>query len=150
MLFIPHARPETPEPAMSLLEFCDLCEAHGKIKDVDDYLALSTALRRLGRNPDLLNEYFDNQLASGSTRVSQSIVLAKRRHFYVRAMLWPAIPESKESAEELRKYSYYVAHDHNFGFMTVGYFGPGYRTKFFSSDRGRREAHRGDEFALSG
>jgi len=58
--------------------------------------------------------------------------------FYVRANVWK---KPKEIAGRLdfqnEKYSYEAAHDHNFDFVTVGYFGPGYRTRIYEYDHSK-------------
>lgn len=133
---------------ISMEEFCDICERIGRFDSESDYLRALPALRQLSMNRDLLNEKLDAMTSGGQVSVSQSILLGGREHFYVRAMLWPSIPEEEMNPSTLYKYAYCVPHDHNFSFMTIGYFGPGYRTTFYHSDRGRREVESTDHLNL--
>ncbi len=55
--------------------------------------------------------------------------------FFVRANVWrkpKVVAGSLKMQNEL--YSYDAAHDHNFDFLTVGYFGSGYTTRIFEYD----------------
>ncbi|WP_156170332.1 hypothetical protein [Luteimonas sp. FCS-9] len=133
---------------MSLTTFCSLCEEVGRFESEDDFLKVVPALQKLILNQDLLEDHFKSLELNGAPGVSQSIMLAAREHFYVRAMIWPAIPASEMSAANLFKYAYCVPHDHNFSFLTIGYFGPGYRTKFFRSGRGAREVAISDKVLI--
>ncbi|QBH05532.1 hypothetical protein [Xanthomonas oryzae] len=148
MMFIPKvARAATNEP-ITLDEFCSFCASVGKFETIDDFLIALPALQRLSLNRTLLDEKFAPAKHLGKSRVQQSILLAGREHFFVRAMLWPAIPATDINAANLYKYAYCVPHDHNFSFMTIGYFGPGYRTKFYRSERGFREVKKAEQIEL--
>jgi hypothetical protein len=58
------------------------------------------------------------------------------KKFYLRANVWLPKRElhSVNDAGEANLYSYDFAHDHNFDFLTVGYFGPGYETDIYEYD----------------
>lgn len=65
----------------------------------------------------------------------QCHMIAKRRHVMVRANVWTPLKQlGALRKNEERVYSYDVAHDHNFHFLTIGYFGPGYRTHIVRID----------------
>lgn len=70
----------------------------------------------------------------GSQSLDASITLATTpsRRFTVRANVWkvPSLWGGSESYEK-RLYSYDAPHDHNFDFLTVGYYGPGYTTNLW-------------------
>ena len=65
----------------------------------------------------------------------QCFLIAKREHIMIRANVWTPLKQTGalRSSEE-RTYSYDTAHDHNFHFLTIGYFGPGYRTHIVRID----------------
>ena|SRR5258708_40346341 len=58
--------------------------------------------------------------------------------FYLRANVWvPARLLHKVNGEgEKRLFSFERPHDHNFDFVTVGYFGGGYQTDIYESAKG--------------
>lgn len=75
----------------------------------------------------------------------QSIILGSEGYYSVRANLWsPIAPDRYLSKYELSSHSYHLAHDHNFNFLTVGYAGPGYRTKIYEYDRAGVEGYIGE------
>lgn len=58
--------------------------------------------------------------------------------FFVRANIWLPIQAGKRTEQfEKRLYAYDLPHDHNFSFLTVGYFGPGYVTDIYQYDHSR-------------
>ncbi len=54
--------------------------------------------------------------------------------YFIRANFWPAMDDPVARASGAAHYSYAVAHDHNFDFLTVGYLGPGYRSDWYDYD----------------
>lgn len=65
----------------------------------------------------------------------QCYLIAKRRHIMIRANVWTPLKQAGALRKnEERVYSYDTAHDHNFHFLTIGYFGPGYRTHIVQID----------------
>jgi hypothetical protein len=65
----------------------------------------------------------------------QSFVIASRKHVLLRGNLWmPSASLGPLRSREEEVFSYHRAHDHNFHFLTYGYFGPGYETELFEID----------------
>lgn len=65
----------------------------------------------------------------------QCYVIARRKHVMIRANVWSPLKQTGALRKnEERAYSYDTAHDHNFHFLTVGYFGSGYRTHIAEID----------------
>ncbi len=62
---------------------------------------------------------------------SQSFVLHRSENYTLRLMLW--IPDGHQARSI--PFSYEGVHDHFFDLMSVGLFGPGYRTSLYSFDR---------------
>lgn len=56
------------------------------------------------------------------------------RGFYLRANLWPSVRDAAYAASGPAAFSYGVPHDHNFSFLTAGYFGPGYVSDYYEYD----------------
>ena len=69
-------------------------------------------------------------------RHSAQVFLLHRsaRGFYLRANLWPAATDAVTAASGAAAFSYGVPHDHNFSFLTAGYFGPGYVSDYYDHD----------------
>lgn len=69
-------------------------------------------------------------------RYSAQVFLLHRgaRGFYLRANLWPAASDAVTTASGPAAFSYGVPHDHNFSFLTAGYFGPGYVSDYYEYD----------------
>jgi len=69
--------------------------------------------------------------------------------FAVRANIWDVPQLRGGSADyEERLYLYFDTHDHNFDFLTVGYYGPGYRTKIYEYDRSTVDGSVGERVAM--
>lgn len=150
MKFIPRSEPSNDVEPLTLDAFIRICNRVGVIDSEARFLQVLPALRRLSMNKRMLVDHLDALLERGDQEVPQSILLGGGEHFYIRAMIWPAMPADEMDAATLYRYAYCVPHDHNFSFMTIGYLGSGYRTRFFRSDRGLREVEVSDRLSLSG
>ncbi|MBH5322068.1 transposase [Aurantiacibacter sediminis] len=99
-------------------------------------------LRRLNNNREFLADLMVEELKHGpeSSKVPgdygpQTIMLsALGSEFYLRANLWPSRDEHMFRASGQSAFSYGLPHDHNFDFLTVGYFGPGYASDYYEYD----------------
>lgn len=99
-------------------------------------------LEGLRRNPDFLaaqviaalKASYADQLALN--RYSAQVFLLHRspRGFYLRANMWPSERDAAFAASGPAAFSYGVPHDHNFHFLTAGYFGPGYISDYYDYD----------------
>jgi hypothetical protein len=56
------------------------------------------------------------------------------RGFYLRANMWPSARDAAFTTSGPAAFSYGVPHDHNFNFLTAGYFGPGYVSDYYDYD----------------
>lgn len=96
-------------------------------------------LRRLGNNPDFLGDILIDHLAArhraepaGQTYSAQSIVLtAPTAGAFLRANIWPGPSDPLFQSSGGAAFLYGLPHDHNFSFLTHGYFGPGYASDYF-------------------
>jgi hypothetical protein len=99
-------------------------------------------LRRLGNDSDFLGDILIEELAnrhrcesSDSAYGPQAIVLSDTRHgFFLRANIWPSEQDAMFAASGAHSFAYGTAHDHNFDFLTLGYFGPGYASDYYEYD----------------
>ena len=103
----------------------------------------TVALRRLFNNRDFLGDVLVERLAATHASPEefesgygpQSIVLSGVRNgYFLRANVWPAQTDEIYAASGASSFVYGMPHDHNFSFLTVGYFGPGYRSAYYEYD----------------
>jgi hypothetical protein len=72
--------------------------------------------------------------------------------YMLRLNIWPCVPQSAltvalaQSVHQL--YGYDIPHDHNFSFMTAGYWGPGYETAVFEYECAESQPYPNDALAL--
>lgn len=96
-------------------------------------------LRRLGNNRDFLAETMIAELKrrhrdedAANTYGPQVIMLSPLGgEFFLRANIWPSRDEPVFRASGGGTFVYELPHDHNFDFLTVGYFGPGYWSDYY-------------------
>jgi len=99
-------------------------------------------LRRLGNNRDFLAEIMLAELAGrhrpsdeASAYGPQVIMLSPLGgEFFLRANIWPSQGEPMFRASGGGAFVYELPHDHNFDFLTLGYFGPGYWSDYYEYD----------------
>lgn len=125
------------------IELADYLEFIGSNIDPDclDSIADSAELlKKLSNNRTFVTETFNNQLKYLPKNLlsfysGQSAILGVNGEASVRLNIWPLLStDPRRQKIECDRYSYYDAHDHNFTFMTVGYYGPGYSTRLFEYD----------------
>lgn len=128
-------------------------------RDDATLLALAPDLAALAAHPTFLGEHVARGLASpdafqrGIAYTGRSFVLASGEKFLVRANLWDPLdgdPWGGNDPGALRQQigMYGLLHDHDFSFVTAGYFGPGYETDLYECDPERIEGYLGEEVAL--
>lgn len=113
-------------------------------------------LRALGANRTFLGDLLID-LLDGSGKAAlpesayspQSIMLTPPRDgFFLRANFWPSEQDSCCRRSGARNFAYGTAHDHNFDFLTCGYFGPGYRSDYYEYDYAAVSGYRGEPAGL--
>jgi len=137
-------RPITPPPgpALTLTEVTAQLDQHGvDLTDEASIHRCATLLAGLQRNRTFLADHLLAALESGAAghpdnRYSAQVILLHRspRGWYLRANIWPAATDAAYAASGAAAFSYGVAHDHNFNFLTIGYFGPGYLSDDYEVD----------------
>jgi hypothetical protein len=100
-------------------------------------------LRQLGNNRDFLGDLLIDELArrhredvSPNGYGPQAIMLSApgEGDFFLRANIWPSPEEHMMRASGGASFVYGLPHDHNFNFLTLGYFGPGYWSEYYEYD----------------
>ena len=109
-------------------------------------------LQRLALDPRFLADYILAELAERHTDDPfesgygpQVMMLSPPRgDFFIRANIWPSANETMLRASGGASFVYGLPHDHNFDFLTVGYFGPGYWSDYYEYDYGAVAGARGE------
>ncbi len=73
-----------------------------------------------------------------------TFVLHFGSYYAIRCVVW--LPKEELAAEELL--SYYDGHDHNFDFLTCGFYGSGYRTVIYQYDNDKVAGYIGEKVDL--
>lgn len=113
--------------------------------DPADELSLLNAarwLKRLGDNRTFLGDLLISELEKRhrqddtlGTYGPQVIMLSPLGgEFFLRANIWPSRDEHAFRASGGDAFVYGLPHDHNFDFLTIGYFGPGYWSDYWEYD----------------
>lgn len=111
-------------------------------RDEDEFTSLGPLLARLGRNPDFLAALAIEELKSRcegqavANGYSAQVFLLRppNGRYVLRANFWPARDDPVTRASGPAAFFYDLPHDHNFPFLTYGYFGPGYWSDYYEYD----------------
>lgn len=131
------------EESCSLGECIEAVAQNGFDPDCEDSLAKNALwLRKLTNNRSFLGDILIERLkdqyrtSEGDSGYGpQAIVLSPMRNdVFLRANIWPSEQDHCFQASGAKSFVYGVPHDHNFSFLTSGYFGPGYRSDYFEYD----------------
>jgi hypothetical protein len=143
---VPRLIPTDPaESALSLDDLVEALETGGfDPEDEESIAAFGPALARLGRNRRFLGDLVIEELKQGCAgqvarnQYSAQVILLHggASRFALRANFWPAEEDSVVLNSGTAPFFYDVPHDHNFSFLTVGYFGPGYGSDYYEYDYG--------------
>jgi hypothetical protein len=140
--------PGSTSSVIGIGEFLDYVRREVDLKDPDSVAAAAPMLRALANDRELivrqLNKQIRNQFTSDAVASAQVIFLGKGPDFYVRANVWPSLADIASGRVYQDQFSYHLAHDHNYGFMTIGYSGPGYITEIYEYDYHRLEGYVGE------
>lgn len=109
--------------------------------DADSLAHAALWLRRLGNNREFLGDVLVESLANrhrdepAQGYGPQVIMLTSPgSSSFLRCAVWPGAGEGVLGASGGEAFVYGLPHDHNFSFLTHGYFGPGYWSEFYEYD----------------
>jgi hypothetical protein len=111
-------------------------------REEESLLAAAGWLRRLGANPEFLAETMLAELAArhredeGANGYGPQVIMLSPLggEFFLRANIWPSRDEHAFRASGGGTFVYELPHDHDFDFLTYGYFGPGYLSDYYEYD----------------
>ncbi|WP_242776971.1 transposase [Sphingopyxis sp. YF1] len=130
-------------PVLDLGEVAARLDESGVDLVREDGLAHAAALLAgLARNRNFLADHVIAELKASFagqlelSRYSAQVLVLHRspRGFFLRANLWPAISDAAYTASGPAAFAYGLPHDHNFSFLTTGYWGPGYVSDYYHYD----------------
>lgn len=124
----------------SVEEVVEYAKRHISARDYDSLLSAAPLMRRMSQDRHLINDRIERALIEmldgrrTSFYTAQSFVLCSDGPILVRGNLWYSTG-SRQDRRSPRDalFSYYMPHDHNYHFLTVGHFGPGYETEIFET-----------------
>jgi len=131
--------------AMTLEEYIEYLDRNVDVHDQDSLAESASYLHRLSLDSTLLHPLIRASLVGadtigvqeGNSYSDATFILARPKsgRFFIRANIWKVPKERAGSTDhDTQVYSYDLAHDHNFDFLTVGYCGPGYTTRTYEYD----------------
>lgn len=125
----------------SVQEVLEYAHHNVSARDFDSLVAAAPLLRGLAQDRRLVVDRIEDSIKAlldgrrASFYTAQSFVLGSLGHTLVRGNLWcPTGSNATARTPRDALFSYYMPHDHNYNFLTVGYFGPGYRTRIYDID----------------
>ncbi len=124
--------------------------------DPHDEVSLANAalwLRRLGNDREFLGDILIAQLAArhreddGAEGYGPQVIMLSppRGDSFIRANIWPAADDYAVRASGGSAFALGMPHDHNFSFLTLGYFGPGYWSDYYEYDHAAVAGWRGEQ-----
>ena len=113
-------------------------------------------MRRLANDRNFLGDLLIEQLKQNhreggheSGYGPQAIVLSPNMgSFFLRANIWPSEDEACFKASGAKTFVYGIPHDHNFSFLTAGYFGPGYLSDYYEYNYESVAGYKGEKAGL--
>lgn len=154
---MPRVIPLADKTSISLEECVEGLASRGfDPEDEASLLAAARDLKRLGNNRDFLAERLVANLKTRCTFDEgqadygpQVVVLSPMLgNMFLRANIWPSPQETSFRASGGDAFAIGLPHDHNFSFLTLGYFGPGYWSDYYEYDFETVVGFRGEQVDL--
>lgn len=126
-------------------------------RDMDSLAAVAPKFRMLSNNRDEvasalcqhLKDFTDVEYGGVNYSPNSFLLSPAHEDLIIRANVWrPLCKDAGRREFEAHLFAYHRAHDHNFSFLTVGHFGPGYETDLYTYDRRGFEGYIGERVEL--
>lgn len=125
-------------------------------RDEESFAAMAPLLRGLAANRAFLADFAVTELKdrcaaqSRDNAYTPQVLMLHRAgaNYFVRANFWPSPGDPIFKASGASPFFYYMPHDHNFSFLTVGYLGPGYWSDYYEYDHDAALGVPGEKVAL--
>ncbi len=131
----------TSTKQIDLEEYLETVSKEAPVEDLDAILATAPIFASLLNNQELVVNALNRELRTWRNFVHrggytpQTFILGSTENYVIRAIFWtPASADRRFRNWEEKLYVYQRPHDHNFSFMTGGYYGAGYSTTLYEYD----------------
>lgn len=138
--------------SLSLDEFITRIDKQGyDMNDPASLVDIAPDFRRLANNKTFFSELMFDELEKTIEFQGQNLygptvfILHSCPNYFIRANIWKPISQVERTIEQFR---YDICHDHNFDILTVGYFGPGYRSRVYRYDASEVEGVLGERVTM--
>ena len=145
------------EEIWSLAELVEHVETSGlDTRDEENFASFGPALKKLANDRDFLADLLiaelkdrcDEQVRDNQYSAQVVMLHVSESGYLIRANFWPAMQDSVIRHSGTDPFLYHVPHDHNFSFLTVGYWGPGYWSDYYEYDYGEVVGYPGEPVDL--
>jgi hypothetical protein len=140
---MPRVIPTEDVPPIELGELVAALDESGfDPRDEESFAAMGPLLRGLAANRTFLADIAVAELKDRCAAQSRAngytpqvlMLHPAGRNYFIRANFWPGPSDPIFRSSGPSPFFYYLPHDHNFSFLTVGYLGPGYWSDYYEYD----------------
>ncbi|VVM76682.1 hypothetical protein PS673_02059 [Pseudomonas fluorescens] len=125
----------TSTKSIELFELVEYLDRNVDFSSTSSICAAANEFGRLYHNKNLIKDFILDSLKNGVSQFNlgnsytpPSLILHNGQNYLIRANLWRATREYGD--KDINVYG--LAHDHNFDFLTLNYFGPGYISEMYT------------------
>jgi hypothetical protein len=142
------------QDSLSLNDAIEEIKARVQENELESLLGAAPFLYALGRNRSFLVDALIRETKRGPVQTiglqDTSLILYHDAGLVIRANFWfPRDGFPAAFASRIDSFGYLIPHNHDFDFLTLGYWGPGYRTAIYECDmRGDKAVSAGDSVDL--
>jgi hypothetical protein len=142
------------ENTIELEEFIEYAEKHVDMRDQKTLIEAAPYLKALSNNKTFLADKINEELMKianfqeDNLYGAQVLMLGRKKKFFMRACFWPSENEKSYQQSGPDAFFYYLPHDHNFNFLSVGYYGPGYTSEYYTYDHDKVTGMPGEKLDL--
>lgn len=142
------------QDSLSLNDAIEEIKVRVQENELESLLGAAPFLYALGRNRSFLVDALICETKRGPVQTiglqDTSLILYHDARLVIRANFWfPRNGFPATYASRIDSFGYLIPHNHDFNFLTLGYWGPGYRTAIYECDmRGKKAVSTGDAVDL--
>ncbi|MDC8832895.1 hypothetical protein [Alteromonas gilva] len=126
--------------SITVEDYVEYVEQHVDLADPDSIIESADMLKALSNNRTFIADQITRELKDCTSLQEnnkyspQVLMIANGKNFFVRANFWPSLDDAIVKSNGPESFFYNRAHDHNFDFLTIGHYGPGYDSDFYEYD----------------
>ena len=140
--------------SIELEEFIDYAEKNVDMRDHETLKEAAPMMKALSNNKTFLADKINEELTKlanfqeDNLYGAQVLMLGRKKEFFMRACFWPSENDKSYQQSGPDAFFYYLPHDHNFNFLSVGYYGPGYTSEYYEYDHDKVTGLAGEKVDL--